>query len=528
MRTATTIALAAVAGVAAAQTSRIAWTRASTSADVIQDTVRAGAFLPNGNFVVVGGSKQPDGTTKGCMTIFNRNRAVVKVKEFARPGGGSMEFRHVVVTANKIIAVGANGPGNIEVENDETHTVGTDHLMEDEGIFYFSVAPGKEEVTDIAVDPNGALVMAGYRMDGSSRRAFLCRQATPGISSVTNLGLNAAIMTGMRPEMTINGIIAILIGFTDSTGKPTLNSYTPGGTLNWSLGASNPTSAMPEGYKLENVLITGYAYASTSWTREITPGVFESGGRIHKFDINTGTEVATVDTPTQSGASKVRSRGMASGMSSGKRVNALFDFGNKGRIFSYDVNLNPTFSWTSPMTCQFTSDLKIDQYDELIAALCNNENIPEVMSYGAKLNPGNQTRFSWGMDWPYGFSLPDMVMKNIVHEASGDILTMRSDNNTMQLVKVEQAPVGLSDTYQPKSGKFFRPLLPVTTNDRFAGGATLSIAQQPSHGTLTMGANGIFNYKSTAGYVGTDTFKYRLTKTGLNPSTVTVNLLVRP
>src|SRR6185295_16715342 len=96
--------------------------------------------------------------------------------------------------------------------------------------------------------------------------------------------------------------------------------------------------------------------------------------------------------------------------------------------------------------------------------------------------------------------LPYMEQSNVIENESGDILTLRTDNTKMQLVKVEQAPVGASDAYQSKSGKFFRPVLPVTSNDRYAGGAAITIVQQPAHGALSMGANGIFNYTSAMGF----------------------------
>lgn len=530
MRFAIALSLFATAAVAAAQPSRVAWTRSSASADIVQDTAKASAFLPNGHFVVVGGSKQPDGTMKGCITIFNRNRAVVKFREYSRPGGGSMEFRHVVVTPTQILAIGGGGPGNIAVENDETHTVGHDHLMEEEGIFYFgSLAAGKEEITDVTLDPNGALVMAGYRVAGANRHAFLRRQTAPG-ATPTNIPLTqTAILPGSRPEVTVNGIIAILIGLLTPQKQPMVQSYTPGGALNWSLGASNPTSVGScNGIILQDVLITSYLYLSTSWTTEVSPGVFTSQGRVHRIDTLTGVEVGFGDLPGLNGADMITARDMASGSATGKRINALFDYNGSARVASYNAEMGMNSNWQHHQACTRSTDLAIDPYNEPLVALCNNEVIQGALSFGFKLNQNNQTRFSWGMSQTGGFLLPYMEQENIYHAASGDIITVRTDNSRMQLVKVEQAPVGVTDAYQPRSGRFFRAGQPVTANDRFAEGASIAITQQPTHGTLSMGANGIFNYTSVQGYVGPDSFKYRLTKVGLNPSTVTVNLSVKP
>jgi len=529
MRFAITLSLVATAAVATAQPSKIAWTRSNASADIVQDTAKAGAMLPNGHFVIVGGSKQPDGTMKGCLTIFNRNRAVVRVREYSRPGGGSMEFRHVVVTPTQILAIGGGGPGNIGVENDETHTVGHDHLMEEEGIFYFgSLAAGKEEITDVAVDPNGVLYMAGYRMSGANRHAFLRRQATPG-ATPTNIPLTqTAIHPNFRPDVTVNGIIAILIGLFAPNGAATVQSYSPAGSLNWSFGASNPTSTTTTGYKLTDILVSGYVYGTSTWAKEISPGMFNSGGRIHKINLETGQVAEFGDTSGLNGADMMIVRDAAAGQAAGKRVNVLFEQGQRGRVYSFNANLVQTSNWVSPVISAFASDLMLDQYDEPVLSMCSNEVIHGTFSFGFKLNQNNQTRFSWGMSQTGGFLLPYMEQENIYHAASGDIITIRSDNNKMQLVKVEQAPVGVTDTYQPRTGRFFRPMLPVTSNDRFAEGAKITTIQQPAHGTFSMGANGIFNYTATQGYLGVDSFKYRLTKPGLSPSTVTVNLIVKP
>lgn len=51
----------------------------------------------------------------------------------------------------------------------------------------------------------------------------------------------------------------------------------------------------------------------------------------------------------------------------------------------------------------------------------------------------------------------------------------------------------------------------VATNDTGApAGSTFSPLTGPAHGTLTLGANGSFSYTPAAGYVGTDTFTYRV------------------
>lgn len=51
----------------------------------------------------------------------------------------------------------------------------------------------------------------------------------------------------------------------------------------------------------------------------------------------------------------------------------------------------------------------------------------------------------------------------------------------------------------------------VLANDDTEPGETLTaqLVQSPEHGTLTLGANGAIGYTPAAGYVGSDTFRYR-------------------
>jgi hypothetical protein len=93
---------------AAAQPSKLAWVRTNFSTDIVMDVACDVMVDSQGRFVTVGASKQPDGTTKGCITIFNRNRAVIKAIEIARPGGGDLMF-HLVRQVGNTFYVAANG-----------------------------------------------------------------------------------------------------------------------------------------------------------------------------------------------------------------------------------------------------------------------------------------------------------------------------------------------------------------------------------------------------------------------------------
>lgn len=69
----------------------------------------------------------------------------------------------------------------------------------------------------------------------------------------------------------------------------------------------------------------------------------------------------------------------------------------------------------------------------------------------------------------------------------------------------------------------------VLTNDSMANGAQYVSGYGPAHGTLTLQANGTFQYVPTTGWYGVDTFRYVATQswTGFqsNQATVTINII---
>ncbi len=68
----------------------------------------------------------------------------------------------------------------------------------------------------------------------------------------------------------------------------------------------------------------------------------------------------------------------------------------------------------------------------------------------------------------------------------------------------------------------------VLANDTDADGNNLTaqLVVSPTHGTLTLNANGSFNYTPTAGYNGTDSFGYRARDSATNSATATVTITI--
>ncbi|MEQ1821444.1 MAG: Ig-like domain-containing protein [Fimbriimonadaceae bacterium] len=514
------LALAIIVSGASAQPSRLAWVRGTGANDIVMDT-GCDVLTDNlGRFVVVGGSKQPDGSHKGCITVFNRNRSVVDVVEVTRPGGGSLMFHLVRQVGNKLY-VAANGSPSATGAHRELRFFTFDLDLNPLGSTATEDNPAglAAEPTDIKVDANGNAYICGtFEKAGPTWQTFL-RRVDNGATNYTPTFTDILISSYSQPKIELNGIIAILIGLLTPDG-PELRSYSPSGGLNWSFGASIPTFS------------TFFGLCTNENLNEVTfaTGEGQTSSDIDGYTrmINRTTGAVTFTNVFNPGVGLVSPRDPASGQATGKtRATWMFDPSGSAPIEGWmeiiAVNHTVVTQKLGNFEIQGISTLGEDKYGETGVALVR----PGANGLFTKYNSNDVPRFSWGLAQT-GFVLPNLEQSNAYEPLSGDIAILQEDGKRFSLTCIQQAPVGVSDFYQPRSGRFFRPLNPVTFNDRYAGGATITVTQQPTHGSLNMGANGIFNYTSAQGYVGLDSFKYTLTKPGLSSTTVTVNLNVRP
>ncbi len=103
---------------------------------------------------------------------------------------------------------------------------------------------------------------------------------------------------------------------------------------------------------------------------------------------------------------------------------------------------------------------------------------------------------------------------------------------SLTVTPVNDAPVALGDAYTTTRNKALTVTVPsLLANDSDVEGSSLtaSLVTPPSNGSLTsFGSNGTFTYAPTFGFVGTDTFTYRVSDGALNSTLATVTINVLP
>ena len=100
---------------------------------------------------------------------------------------------------------------------------------------------------------------------------------------------------------------------------------------------------------------------------------------------------------------------------------------------------------------------------------------------------------------------------------------------TLSVTAVNDAPTAAADAYSTAEDTALTVAAPgVLGNDSDPDGNPLTavLGSGPSHGTLTLNANGSFTYTPAANYNGPDTFTYRASDGTLTSNLATVTLTV--
>lgn len=115
--------------------------------------------------------------------------------------------------------------------------------------------------------------------------------------------------------------------------------------------------------------------------------------------------------------------------------------------------------------------------------------------------------------------------------ANGGVDTSAGQTFTISLASVNDTPVANADSYTTaENASLTIAVNGLLSNDTDIEGDTLTavLVAGPSHGTLTLNANGSFNYSPNANYNGPDSFTYKVNDGVADSSIVTVSLTITP
>ena len=144
------------------------------------------------------------------------------------------------------------------------------------------------------------------------------------------------------------------------------------------------------------------------------------------------------------------------------------------------------------------------------------------VSHGALTLNGNGS-FTYTPDANY--SGPD----SFTYRANDGSLNSNTVTVSLTVAAVNDAPVAVNNNYSTNEDTQLVSSAPgVLGNDTDVEGnpLTAALVAGPSHGTLTLNANGSFTYTPAANYSGPDSFTYRANDGSLNSNTATVSITV--
>jgi VCBS repeat-containing protein len=118
---------------------------------------------------------------------------------------------------------------------------------------------------------------------------------------------------------------------------------------------------------------------------------------------------------------------------------------------------------------------------------------------------------------------------SFTYRASDSSLNSNLVTVTISVTATNDTPAGVADAYTTAEDTVLTVPAPgVLGNDSDPDGDPLTavLATAPSHGSLTLNANGSFSYTPAANFAGSDSFTYRASDGSLNSNPVTVTITV--
>ncbi|MGA2670054.1 MAG: Ig-like domain-containing protein, partial [Dehalococcoidia bacterium] len=118
---------------------------------------------------------------------------------------------------------------------------------------------------------------------------------------------------------------------------------------------------------------------------------------------------------------------------------------------------------------------------------------------------------------------------NFTYKANDGNLDSNTVTVSITVNTSNTAPVAVNDSYSATKNTTLTVAAPgVLSNDTDADGDTLTAIKvtNPSHGSVTLNANGSFTYTPTANFTGSDSFTYKANDGSLDSNTTTVSITV--
>lgn len=519
MKTPVILAITLLSATACSQPFKLGWSRLSTAADIDIDEMRTGLVDSQGRIVVAGSTLLPNGKRVANISLFNRNRALIKSVQIAPSGDASMRGTRLMEEegifyffCTRTETVGNNESITLYKLDSQLNTLGSTQ-------FAATAAPGSEVVTGAVWDDTDIVHVVGIASEGTVFRTFLTR-LDPATLQASTIELPELANSAWPPSIALGANSTVAVGSLNGE-KARIRAFTQAHAAKWELGEFD---AITLGSRISNLTsFGGDFYVSLAKNQDFEVENDETHWSVQRISASNGGILAENEWPPLTGLSMV-----SPGPLETSPAGIFASYWKQGRtlVKRLDANLMPLNSYELSSFPLEPRSMLVDSFGEVF--LCGNQLPSSPNALGAfKLNAvlAQKVVFT-ASDWDFATDHDAGSAKN---DLVGEFYVWETDGRRSRLSCYQQAPIAVTDgVFQPRSGRVFRPLAPVTANDRYAGLASISIAVPPAHGTVTIGANGYFNYTADPGYVGPDSFKYKLSKPGLTESVATVNLSVRP
>ena len=131
-----------------------------------------------------------------------------------------------------------------------------------------------------------------------------------------------------------------------------------------------------------------------------------------------------------------------------------------------------------------------------------------------------------GITYANSSDTPDTTQRVVTFQLQDGVYTSNSTTTTINVIPVNDPPVAVNDSGTTAHDTVLNSSVSGNDSDPEGDTLTYSLGTGPSHGSVTLNANGTYAYTPSAGYVGSDSFTYSVSDGNGGTATATVNLTV--